>query len=630
MGFVAPGLLWLVGLAAIPVVIHLLSRLRLQRAPFPSLALLATVRRERFSWLRLKELLLLAFRTLALLALLLALARPFLRHRLSGLGRAADLVIVLDDSYSMGYSDRWQKAQAAARELLKGLGSGRRAMVLLASEWNRTEEFLPAGRLIRRIDSLAPSFSAATLDSVMSRALREARPTRSDVVLITDLQQHSVGGLIPVGRDSLSATFINVADARFDNASVVRLYPIDRYPAAGRPARLKADLRNHGRTPVTRTLVLTVGAQQEEKVVELKPHELTTVEFETTLPDSGPQTARVELRTDSLAADNVRWFAAARPPGSDVLIVESPAVPARYLVDALGPDSVSGLRVTVIGLAALGRHETRKYGVVVVTDAAALSRSDRSRLDFHVQSGRAALVMAGTEPPDTATIHGATFRAGTQGSGFVSVSGIDSGHPILEPLRTADLTTARFFRRTRVDLPGAGVLVRGSDNTPLVAETDDGRMVVWAFAPAPEFTDLVYKAAFVPLLHRTLRYLLAAPLKTEFNVQDTIRIGVDGSGPARASHAGGPVAVSWPGGQTNIEPVITQGRTMAVITDTRLPGVYEIGSHTVVVNIDPAEGDLTQAGVEARRFGQQAGSDLVPVLLLVAACALLAELLLLL
>ncbi len=633
MGFLAPGLLWLTGLAAIPVVIHLLSRLRLQRAPFPSLALLATVRRERFSWLRLKEILLLVFRTLALAALLFALARPYIRHRMRGLDRANDLVIVLDDSYSMAYSDRWQKAQSAARELLKELGVGRRAMILLASEWNAPAEFVSARRLLNRIDSLTPSFSAVTLESVISRADREAHPTQADVVVITDLQERAVSNLGWPRRDMSQLpdksarlpnqprlAFVNVAESEFDNAGITRLYPVDRYPAAGRPVRLKVDVINHGRTAVTRTLVLTVGTQQEEKVIELKPQQLTTVEFETALPDSGMPTAQVELRTDSLTADNIRWLAVARPSNSAVLIVESPQVPARYLVDALGPESLSGLRLTVVGATELGRHDTRKYAVVVLTDAAALSRSDRSRLDFHVQSGRAVLIMAGVSPPDTVAICGIRFHA-SQGAGFASVAEVDSSHPVLQVLHAADLTAARFYRHTLLDLPAGRVLVRGSDETPLVVETNDGRVVVWAFAPAPEFTDLVHKAAFVPLLHRTLRYLLTAPLVTEYNVQDTIRVGVE---------VGSPVPVSWPGGRTSVEPIVRTGRPVAVVTDTRLPGLYQVGEHTLAVNTDPAEGDLTQARLDAARLAAPTTQDLVPVLLLVAACAFAAELLLLL
>ena len=105
MGFLAPSLLPLAALAAIPIAIHILSRLRLKRADFPSLLLLTTARRERFSWLRLKELLLLIFRTLALLGLLLALgerpdcrARRFVQHV-----RAAAVA----ESYRVGTRTHW-------------------------------------------------------------------------------------------------------------------------------------------------------------------------------------------------------------------------------------------------------------------------------------------------------------------------------------------------------------------------------------------------------------------------------------------------------------------------------------------------------------------------------------------
>ena len=163
MGLAAPGLAWLSLLALIPIAIHILSRLRLKRAEFPSLLLLTTAKRERFSWLRLKELLLLVFRTLALLGLLLALARPFVRHRLPGLGRANDLIVILDDSYSMSKPSQWQQALAVTRELLSSLGPGRRAALLVASQAGLSNSSLlsPPSSLLPSLDSLKPSYSAA-------------------------------------------------------------------------------------------------------------------------------------------------------------------------------------------------------------------------------------------------------------------------------------------------------------------------------------------------------------------------------------------------------------------------------------------------------------------------------------
>jgi hypothetical protein len=628
MGFSAAGLLPFLGLAAIPVIIHILSRLRLRRAEFPSLMLLQAVRRERFSWLRLKELLLLIFRTLALAGLLLALARPYVKQKLPGLGRANDLILVMDDSYSMGYASHWQRAQAAASGLVKSLGPGRRGVLLTSSGASTVTEFLPARALMLILDSLQPSFADVSLGRGLKQAAELARKSRADVVAISDLQGRDVpAGWKPPA--DLPVTFINVGSPAFDNAGVVKLYPEELFPAPARPVRLKAELANHGGRNATRTAVLEVDGKHEEKVVAMRPHGGTTVTFETVAGDSGAHVARVELRTDSLLADNTRWFVVSFPGQIGVLVAQSKRVPARYLVDALGPDSLSALKLTVIDAAEFGRQDPRKYEVVVVTDAAALDRSDWTRLDYLIQSGGAALVMVGTVPADTVAMRKYFRVRGTVGAGgFVSIESADTTHPVFEILRQSDLGASRFFGHSRVEAPGGRVLARGTDREPLMSETADGRLIVWAFSPAPEFTDLVYKAAFVPLLHRTLYYLASAPLRSEYTVGDTIRLPVE---------ATGPVTVVTPEGRFSVMPVSSLGRPEVVFTDTRVPGAYLVGSQPVAVNVEPDQGDLTQspvqrlrdAGYDVRTGSGAATADLVPLMLCLTAIAFAVEMLLL-
>jgi hypothetical protein len=97
------------------------------------------------------------------------------------------------------------------------------------------------------------------------------------------------------------------------------------------------------------------------------------------------------------------------------------------------------------------------------------------------------------------------------------------------------------------------------------------------------------------------------------------------------------VPVVGPLGRVEVEPVARQGRAVVEFADTRLPGLYRIGTGVVVVNHDPAEGDLARAGEEelkrrglaVTRSAGRTGSDLSPVLLWLAAFAFAAELLLL-
>ena len=160
--------------------------------------------------------------------------------------------------------------------------------------------------------------------------------------------------------------------------------------------------------------------------------------------------------------------------------------------------------------------------------------------------------------------------------------------------------------------------------------------MTWAFTAVPEFTDLVFKAAFVPLLHRTLLYLASAPLRTEYLVGDTIRAPVTGSGP---------VTVTTPGGRVLETPEPGTGRPEVVITETEQPGIYLVADRPYAVNVLAAEGDLTQAPADAlRKQGYQVwsasanrgspianrqSSDLSPILLWLAAFSFAAELLLL-
>jgi len=638
MGFSAPSLLPLASLAAIPIVIHILSRLRLKRAAFPSLLLLTTARRERFSWLRLKELLLLIFRTLALLALLLALARPFVRHRLPGLGRANDLVVILDDSYSMSEPLQWQQAVAAARELLNSLGPGRRAALLVASQTGRYNSSLlsPPSSLLPLLDSLKPSYSAAVLEPVLKKAVELARPAQAEVVVVTDLQARAMPSTWQPPAD-VPVLLVSVAAPDGDNAGITRLYTEDRFPVAGRATRLKADFTNYGPHPATRTAVLTVDDRREEQVVAIKPHSSATVTFETALVDSGYHVARVELRSDSLGPDNTRWLVVRQPRRLAVLVVESPAAPARYLADALGTDSSSVFNLTTISAAEFGRYDPRRFATVVITDAAALSRPDWTRLGFFLQSGGSALVMFGSPPSDSSLLSGRIrFHGLPRPAGFVTVTSVDTTHPVLEILNTPDLAAARFFAHAQLDQSAGRVLARLSDGEPLMLDSEDGRLMTWAFTAVPEFTDLVYKAAFVPLLHRALLYLAGGQLGTEYMVGDTIHAPATGSGP---------VTVSTPGGRVLETPVPGAGRPEVVLTQTDKPGIYQVADRPHAVNVLAAEGDLTPApsdslhrqgyqvwSVSANRqspIANRQSSDLSPLLLWLAALAFAAELLLL-
>src|SRR3990172_12322119 len=101
LSFLNPVFLWALPAAAIPLLIHLLSRRRLPEVPFPTVQFLRALEPREIRRIRLRELLLLLLRTLAVLLLVLAFARPSLEPRGAVIHAAAAVGILLDDSESM-------------------------------------------------------------------------------------------------------------------------------------------------------------------------------------------------------------------------------------------------------------------------------------------------------------------------------------------------------------------------------------------------------------------------------------------------------------------------------------------------------------------------------------------------
>ena len=122
MSFLTP--LFLVALAglAIPVLLHLIQRERKQVVQFPSLMFLRRIPYQSVRRRRIRHWLLLMMRLAALALVVMAFARPFFRGAdpaAAAAGGAREVVVLIDRSYSMGYGDRWTRAQAAARQAVQ-------------------------------------------------------------------------------------------------------------------------------------------------------------------------------------------------------------------------------------------------------------------------------------------------------------------------------------------------------------------------------------------------------------------------------------------------------------------------------------------------------------------------------
>ncbi|MGY8757913.1 MAG: BatA domain-containing protein, partial [Planctomycetota bacterium] len=139
MNFIFGSLLWLLPLAAVPIIIHLLQRQRYVQVKFAATDFLRKAIQRVRRRVLLQDLLLLLLRTLAVILVILALARPSAHSQLLDAARAPQLeVVILDTSMSMqqfvGDSNAFSAAQDIAKNIFSNLdGSRDRAALIMAA-----------------------------------------------------------------------------------------------------------------------------------------------------------------------------------------------------------------------------------------------------------------------------------------------------------------------------------------------------------------------------------------------------------------------------------------------------------------------------------------------------------------
>src|SRR5436190_5811211 len=138
MTFLAPLLLWGLPLAALPIIIHLIHLHRRRTVPWAAMMFLLAAQRMNKGFSRLRQWLILAFRVLAIAALVFVITRPLAGGWLGLTGGMPDTVIVLlDRSASMeqqnpvtGMSKRRTGLQKLTAAMKQAYGRSTRLVLL--------------------------------------------------------------------------------------------------------------------------------------------------------------------------------------------------------------------------------------------------------------------------------------------------------------------------------------------------------------------------------------------------------------------------------------------------------------------------------------------------------------------
>jgi Aerotolerance regulator N-terminal/von Willebrand factor type A domain len=618
MGFVAP--LVLVGLAAlaVPVFVHLIQRERKRVVEFPSLMFLRRIPYQSVRRRRLRDILLLAMRLAALALIVFAFARPFFRRdslAAAAQSGAREAVILVDTSYSMGYGDRWAKAQAAARDAVNALNPGDRASLVFfaqgadvavrsAGDKGRLTSAIAAGAVGPGATRFAPALKLA------GSLLSESALPRREIVLISDFQRR--GWEQTPGRDDVKVpdrttlTPVNVASGPTSNLSAT---PVSlqrtRFENHDRVA-VTAGLVNHGDAPVSNvSLTLQVDGQAIQSLpASAAPGGSGSVTFAPFTVASRNMRASVTLPKDALARDNVFHFVVSPSEPVRVFVIDRPGAEneALYVDRALPIGESPRVELTSRTPTAFSDADARAAAVVVVNDVP-VTDDLADRLSAFVASGGGLFIAAG--PHATWPSHAAATVPALPGDVIdrttttpSRLGAIEYSHPIFELFRaprTGDFSAARFYGYRATVQPSGQVLARFDDGTPALLErkAGAGRVLLWTSTLDLEWNDLPVKPVFLPFLHTVTKYLADyADAPASLTVGQVIP--APRRGRAGAASRGGTVAVAPSGARVSVE---TEDGALELgeqgFYDVRTQGAGADSATVLASNVDLTESDLT-------------------------------------
>ena len=515
MSFLYPAFLAGAAAAAIPIVLHLLTREAAPRVPFSAVQFLQRIPLAD-SRRRLRELLLLALRVTALLLLAVAFARPFF---VSAASLAADRVtiVAVDTSFSMDAPGRFARARALARDAITRIGANDRVgLIAFADTADVVAQAGDRGVALAAIDRLRPGFGATRYAPAIAKAVEQIGNGPGRIILVTDLQK-SAWDASPDARVPRNVA-IEVADA---GSSAANLAVTTVRTDAG---RVVATIRNAGTEAVTTQAHLSVdGTPAGDLTVIANAGAFTDARFTAAAPQSGAASVTVD-DAQGYPADNVRYLVLDPPARASVLTVTTlgnAATEAFYLERALLVNE-RAFTLTTIGigdLTGMAADGLANRNAVLLLGTRGLDRRGRETLETFVTKGGALFIAAGPDlDADAPSRIFATIRLRARlrdAGAVVSFAPSDVRHPIFRPFGSlsGNLGRVRFDRSIQIDdAPGATILARFTDGTPALLEftVGGGRVLYFASDLNKQWNDFPLQPSFVPFVQSVMRYVTAA------------------------------------------------------------------------------------------------------------------------
>ena len=401
MNFLYPGFLFALLAVSIPIIIHLFNFRKFKRIYFSNVAFLKEVKEQNSSREKLKNLLILAARILAITFLVLAFARPFINSTEKANQTSGNIVsIYLDNSYSMDAVNKegslLDEAKRRAKEIVKNYQLNDKFQLLTNDFEGKHQRLLNPDEFVQAVDEIKISAASRNLQQVINRqqGVFTGAANRFSYV-ISDFQKNFAGDAPIKKEQQTQLTLLKLSANELPNLSVDSVWFLSPVHQAGASEKIVVRLRNFGNEDAKNVpLKLSINGQQKaigSVNVAANAHAIDTLSYSGL--SLGWQKAVLSIKDFPLTFDDELYFTFNVNASQEVLSINGSKT-AKYIEALFNADPY--FKLTSVSENNINYTSFANYSLIVLNGLNEPSTGLAQSLKTYVSNGGTVVIFPST------------------------------------------------------------------------------------------------------------------------------------------------------------------------------------------------------------------------------------------
>ncbi len=625
MVFLNPSILLGLLAASIPILIHIINFRKLHKVEFSTLAFLKELQKSKIKKIKIKQWLLLLLRTLIIIFLVLAFARPTLESTYFSTETStakSSAAFIIDNSFSMSLigdeGSVFNKSKTEAKKIISQMQNGDQFYFIISGD--SIKKTTDKKTAISIIDKIKISFFTEPLNKKLDKANSELLASQNinkEIFLFSDFQKNTLNKSLL--KDSTRLEISNkiklysfdMSIKETNNYSVSNLKLENSIIELNKQITFSVSVNNYSVNKVD-NIVASLFVNDErvaQQTVSLLPNQQKKVKFETTLKSTGLVEAKVKLEDDRILQDNQCYTSFYIPEKIKILVIYDNIADIRFLKAAI--NSISTLnRFNTNFVKSTDNYNVELYDVIflISTNQTAIGKTS----NYISAGGKAVIIPSNTlKSSDLKNLYNklnfpiakSIIELPPNDNNYAEFNSIDFSHPILNNIFTSQIKnkieSPKIYKYIKLTpSQSTNKIISLNDKSIFLGEYNlrKGKVIFFNTAINLTWSNFPLKGIFAPLVNNIIHYLTSKKAFVKsYKVGDIIPLNIENILYPK-------IEVKLPIGLDNIN---VEGFKNKIYNynSTLQPGNYKFYSNNKLimfasVNTDPTESDLS--GIASR------------------------------